>query len=271
MVTNSLTTTQSGIVQGLWIGGELSKVEQLCIKSFLHHGHSFHLYVYGEVKNIPEGTIICDGNEILSKEHIFTYKSGWGKGSVSGFADVFRINLLNQKGGWWVDMDIICLQNFDILREVVICSSFEDEYGSIPNNCVMRFPKGHPILEYCLEKINALDFTTMSFGMAGPLLIAQAVKDLKLKDEVAPYYYFNPIGWKAMGELVLGQATKMARLKELFRPYLKPETMEGRKICKDSYSLHLWNEIWTNSGFDKNGSYPANCLFERLKRKHGVK
>lgn len=271
MSQDSLSITLPNIVQGLWIGGALSKVEQLCIKSFLYYGHTFHLYVYDEVKNVPEGTVICDGNEILDRKHIFTYKSGWGKGSVSGFADIFRINLLNKKGGWWVDMDIICLRNFDIAQEVVICTSFEGEYGSIPNNCVIRFRKDDPILQYCLEKISDLDFKTMPFGAAGPLLIAQTVKDMKLKDEVVPYTYFNPVGWKAMGELVLGQTTKMAKWKEHFRPYLKPATMPGRKIGKDSYSLHLWNEIWTNSGFDKNGSYPADCLFEKLKRKHGVK
>jgi hypothetical protein len=81
-----MENTDSNIIQSLWIGGHLSKVEQLCIKSFLDNGHEFHLYIYDEVKNIPTGTIICDGNAILNKEDIFTYQSGWGKGSVSGFA-----------------------------------------------------------------------------------------------------------------------------------------------------------------------------------------
>jgi hypothetical protein len=265
-----MESVNSNIIQGLWIGGTLSKVEQLCIKSFLDNGHEFHLYTYEEVQNIPAGTIVCDGNDILDKENIFTYKSGWGKGSVSGFADIFRVHLLFKKGGWWVDMDIICLKRFDNEKQAVICSSHEGQYGSFPNNCVLRFPKNDPILKYCIDKINNIDVHKMSFGMAGPFLFQQTVTDLKLENIVAPYYYFNPIAWSNLGELVLGQITTINKLKELFRPYLKPNTMPGRSIKKGSYSVHLWNEVWANGGFDKNGTYPRYCLFERLKRKHGI-
>ena len=38
------------IIQGLWIGSELSMMEQLSIASFLKNGHDYHLYVYGDVK-----------------------------------------------------------------------------------------------------------------------------------------------------------------------------------------------------------------------------
>ena len=53
------------VVKGLWIGDELGKIERLCIKSFQKQGHIFELFTYGEIKGIPEKTIIRDGNEIL--------------------------------------------------------------------------------------------------------------------------------------------------------------------------------------------------------------
>jgi hypothetical protein len=53
------------IIQGLWVGPELSVMEQLSVSSFLRHGHQYHLYVYEDVKNIPEGTTVKDGHEIL--------------------------------------------------------------------------------------------------------------------------------------------------------------------------------------------------------------
>jgi len=37
------------IIQALWIGGELSLMEQLTINSFIKHGHTFHLYCYEEI------------------------------------------------------------------------------------------------------------------------------------------------------------------------------------------------------------------------------
>jgi len=62
------------IYQSLWIGNELSNMEKLSIKSFIDSGHVYHLYTYGEVKGIPDGTIVKDGNDILNEDEIFTYK-----------------------------------------------------------------------------------------------------------------------------------------------------------------------------------------------------
>ena len=87
----------SNIIQSLWIGDELSNMEQLSAKSFIDHGHTYHLYTYGDVKNIPEGVIVKDGNEILLESEIFRYKNG----SVSAFSNLFRFALLYKKGGCW--------------------------------------------------------------------------------------------------------------------------------------------------------------------------
>lgn len=57
-------------LQGLWIGPELSLMEQLSISSFLQNGHDYHLYVYDEV-NVPAGTVVRSANEILPAVRIF--------------------------------------------------------------------------------------------------------------------------------------------------------------------------------------------------------
>jgi len=102
-------------IQGLWIGGKLSLMEQLTINSFINNGHEFHLYVYDEIETpINHLVHIKDANEILDRKYIFSYKNynqfGHGKGSVSGFSDIFRYKLLYEKGGWWVDMDVTCIK-----------------------------------------------------------------------------------------------------------------------------------------------------------------
>ena len=110
-------------VQSLWIGGQLSKVEQLCIQSFIDHGHELHLYAYEPINNAPAGTYMHNAREIIEEDAVFTYKNGWGKGSVSGFADWFRLLMIRKNGGWWVDMDIICLKKFDFEADTIFCSS----------------------------------------------------------------------------------------------------------------------------------------------------
>jgi len=47
-------------VQSLWVGERLSPIEQLCVSSFLHHGHEFHLYAYGELAGVPAGAALKD-------------------------------------------------------------------------------------------------------------------------------------------------------------------------------------------------------------------
>lgn len=34
------------VIQGLWVGGSLSRLEKLSIQSFLAYGHEYHLYAY---------------------------------------------------------------------------------------------------------------------------------------------------------------------------------------------------------------------------------
>ncbi|WP_316832715.1 glycosyltransferase [Pedobacter aquatilis] len=257
-------------VQSLWIGSQLSNVEKLCIKSFLDHGYDFHLYTYEEIKNAPKGTIIMDANNIIEKEAIFRYKTGWAKNSVSGFADLFRLLLIQKNGGWWVDMDIICLNNLPEREELVFCSSYEGDYGELVNNCIFKAPANHPFFTYCLDEISKIDLPNMDFGLAGPFLFQRVVKELQLEGYIFPYQCFNPITWKNVGELILNKRSRLSRLKEIFRPALKPDTMAGRKIEKNSFTLHLWNEVWKNYEYDKNGNYGKFSLFEKLKRKHKI-
>lgn len=258
-------------IQSLWIGKQLSKVEQLCIQSFLDHGHIFHLYIYEEIENVPPGAKVYDARAIIPKDKIFRFQDGWGKGSVAGFADLFRLLLLQKNGGWWVDMDIICLKPFAFSQETIICSSTESEYGSLANNCVIKAPKNGPFINYCLDELAKTDLEKMSFGSAGPFLFQKAVKTLEIEELIVPYQYFNPISWKFIGDLVLGKMSTTNKIKEVLRPLFKPETMPGRRIMPDSYSVHFWNEIWNTGKLDKNGQYDRNCLFEKLKRKHGIK
>ena len=51
----------NSMIQSLWIGSGFSNNELLCMRSFLHHGQAFHLYVYEPMPGIPEGVEIREG------------------------------------------------------------------------------------------------------------------------------------------------------------------------------------------------------------------
>src|ERR1043165_5401661 len=107
------------IIQGLWIGPELSVMEQLSIVSFLRNGHDYHLYTYAELPNVPAGALIKDANAILPSSQIFQYKD---RPSYAGFSNHFRYKLLFEHGGWWADSDVVCLRPFDFADEYVFSS-----------------------------------------------------------------------------------------------------------------------------------------------------
>jgi mannosyltransferase OCH1-like enzyme len=73
-------------------------MERLSIASFLTNGHEYHLYVYEEIENAPEGTVLKAANEILPESMIFQYKK---YPSHAGFSNFFRYKLLLEKGGGW--------------------------------------------------------------------------------------------------------------------------------------------------------------------------
>ena len=60
-------------VASLWIGGSLTWLEQLCLKSFVDHGHPTVLYTYGEVQGVPEGVVVKDGREVVDTDAFVTH------------------------------------------------------------------------------------------------------------------------------------------------------------------------------------------------------
>ena len=90
-------TCENKVIQGLWIGSQLSVMERLSIASFISNGHEYHLYVYGDVRDIPEGGVVKDGNEILPASMIFQYER---HKTFSAFSNFFRYKLLLERGGW---------------------------------------------------------------------------------------------------------------------------------------------------------------------------
>src|ERR1700675_312106 len=134
----------SDVIQSLWVGPRLSAMERLSITSFLKNGHSYILYVYGPVEGVPEGVELKDANEILPSAAIFTYPD---YATYSGFSNFFRYKLLLERGGWWVDTDIICLKPFIFDAEFVF-SSERGGGGPRVNVGAVKVPVRSNVMQY---------------------------------------------------------------------------------------------------------------------------
>lgn len=248
-------------IQSLWIGRPLSTVEKLCIRSFLANGHAFHLYVYNEVQGVPSGATLMNAEEILPREAIYQCPDGWGKGSFAPFADKFRLTLLQKRGGWWVDMDMVCLQPVTLATPNVVATSLEWKHGVLPNSNVLRFEPGHPFLTTALRIYDELPVE----HIVGVKAVQQSVvihKDLNL---TAPPEAFNPISWRYL-KYITGVEEPVWHPRRIKRA-LGMTPPVGR-VGPGSWMLHLWNELWTQSGYDREATYHPDSIFEQLKRRY---
>lgn len=242
----TILTKKLPIIQSLWIGEELGKMEVLSIRSFLSHGHEYHLYLYDNVKNIPDGVTIKNAEEIIPRDKIFYIAN-----SYAGFSNTFRYKLLLEKAGFWVDTDVVCLKPFlfdtpyILATERVKKNSQEVKIAS----CVLGVVETNTeLMDFCLEKASQVDLNNYQWGMIGPNLVTRAVNELKLQSYIYSPNAFCPIDWWD------------------WSLYVKP----GIQLKTDHpYALHLWHQAWKVHGVDKNLSFP-NTLYEHLYTKYDI-
>lgn len=233
------------IIQSLWIGPTLSVMEQLCMSSFLTHGHTFHLYTYAQIDNVPDGVVIQDANDILPCSMIFRYRD---HNSYAGFANFFRYKLLLERGGWWVDTDAICLKPFDFVEDHVFASERLPNMQHIPTSPFIKAPPGSDAMSYAWEVCQGKNPREIVWDETGAHLLKTAIEKCSLQACIKPYEVFCPLDtwdWKNLLTADL--------------PWCFPD---------QTRAIHLWNELWRRAAKDKNALYPETCLYERLKQRY---
>jgi hypothetical protein len=262
------------VAQFLWIGSSLSKIEQLCLQSFVDHGYAVHLYVYDEVAGVPAGVKFCPAETVLPRSRIFTYQQGFGRGSYAGFASLFRYHLLHEKGGWWFDTDFISIRRRPTPHDLWIATSHEGRAGILANNCALYAPPRHPLIARLRDRAEAIlrDDPPIHFGQIGPCLLQDLVRAGDLDPYLAPWWEFSPypVGQlrqltpRTPGEWMLGRLrTIYYTAKQCIDP-----TFKAGYVRSGTRAMHLYNELWRLGGIDKNATYHRFSVLERAKRRH---
>lgn len=235
------------IIQSLWIGSALSNLEILCINSYLRNGHDFHLYTYEAVKNVPPGTTIMDANEIVMKDYIFCDL----RGTYASFADYFRYKILYCKGGWWVDMDTVCLKYFDFPEDYCFSSENQVNRNVVVNIGYLKIPQEAEVLKDCINYIESNlgvgDGNNVPWGKFGLSLWDTVLRNYDASPFIKQPSVFCPVNFFELSQLIT-----------------KGAYVPG----SETYAVHFWNEIWRHGYLDKNGIYHPESIFEILKRKY---
>ena len=270
-----MTNENNRIVQGLWIGGRLTELERLCIRSFCANGHEFHLYRYDDLGQLPKvgGLRLMDGEDILPRAAIFR---GRKDGSFMFFADHFRFELLRQRGGWWVDMDIVCMRPLDIAEDVAFVRDAR------PNHIlsgVLKFPRGHffaaAIADACanINRIQPWDSLRVMRKKTKRRLLfwRDSRRHISAYDAAGMRGLFLAVRHFGMEKYALPVSSWLLPGNPQAHKFVESLGRDWNAVLCGMPQLrfiHLDNRGFSLSAINKDGGYPADCLYEVLKRRY---
>ena len=166
-------------IASLWIGGQLSWLEQLCLRSFAAAGHHTTLYSYEEINNLPDGVHSADAREIYDPSRIVAHAR---TGSPAIHADIWRLHLIAQTDAIWVDADMYCYRPFNFETQHV----FGFERPDLVCNAVLGMPADSPALKALLgffedaidgpAEANRTPVENRRWGFTGPHALTRALE-----------------------------------------------------------------------------------------------
>jgi hypothetical protein len=260
-------------VGSLWIGGALSFLEQLCLKSFVDQGQKITLFSYEDIPNLPAGVIRRDGREVLNTDRFLKYEK---KDSVALFADLFRLHMIRQNPGMiWVDTDVYCHRVIDYDSDYVM--AFEKTEGRRVNNAVLGLPADSAMLA------DMLAFVADEYAIPPHAKPKVREEYARLRDAGTPVHVTQQ-QWGIWGpSLVSHMAWKHRVLHRVLRPdafypviwenrtaMIGPAAAVHAAITPESTGIHLWASNKRELALRHHGVPPPGSYLAELMEKHGI-
>lgn len=212
----------------LWVGRPLSKIENLCLSSFIYHGHSFNLFVYDMSLVVPEGVTKLDAREIIEEKKIFKTDNSYGP-----FADMFRYKMIQSTGLTWTDTDNICLTKKWKFPEYLF--GMQGGPHKIVANGVLRAPKDSDFIAELVDISQSFKKKDIVWGEIGPQLVTQKIHEYKLEKYIQEPEVFYPINYWEW--------------KDIFDPEMRSKVL---RRSAHSHTLQIWNQMLNREGADKD-------------------
>jgi hypothetical protein len=238
-------------IRGFWTGPPLTNLHRACLRSFLCLGHKFILYSYDPLV-LPEGICLQDANQIVPKEEIFYYDNKLTqKSDIAPFADYFRLRLLHKIGGWYCDVDTVCLSSHLPRGPRVWARQCPEFVADSVSNGQLFFEKNDPLILILLEKCESLLSNISKRETLGPPLISSVLRELDLPcDMGATAATFYPIRWI-----------------EIFKLWLPEFTQEVEERVKGAVFLPVYQSFPLYVGLDPEKLPPEGSYLSKLLEK----
>ncbi len=263
-------------IGALWIGGSLTWLEQLCLKSFVAHGHETMLFTYGDVKNVPDGVKVCDGRDILDTDQFMIHDRSQ---SVALFSDLFRFHMIKAMPDIiYVDTDVYCLKPLDFEDPFIFgYETFRNPQAWQINGAVLRLPANSQILS------KMLDF--MEDKYPRPKWLARRFhEEIDARFAAGDPMHVGELPWGVWGPLGIsafaretGEYTH-AKSMDVFYPVpfpdrrilLKRPVKTLNYLTDDSFTIHLWAPIKRLAASRYDGLCPPNSYVGQQLSEYGI-
>jgi hypothetical protein len=259
-------------IAALWIGGSLSYLEQLCLKSFLDVGHHVALYSYEPIPNAPEGTELADANAILPQAHFLRHER---TNSPALHSDLFRYHLLAKTDRTiWADTDAYCVKPFTTPNRHF--HAWESDNGI--NGGVLGLPQDSATLAGLLE------FTSDEFAI--PEWYGRRYREeLEAKKAAGTPVHAGEMKWGVWGPHALTHFLKQTGEVKYTLPrvalypfhyadrrkLLKPGVDMAEYVTDETFSIHFYGRRVRARVMQVFGGVPpVRSVVGQLLKKHGI-
>jgi hypothetical protein len=241
--------------QGFWHGPPLGALRGACLRSFIEHGHRFHVYAYEPIE-VPPGVERKDANRVIPREEMFRFRNPYsGLEDLGPFSDLFRFRLLSTGGGWWCDIDTFCLSP-DIPE---VDSAWAQELPEIDEGRIgtgqMALRSGSQLSERLYSECLALSREPLKRREAlGPRLLTRVIAELELPpSRFGSAATFYPVRWI-----------------EAFKLWLPQFYDEVCEKVAGAMFLSLYQSLPHYLGLDLEKSPPAGSYLDLMGKRFGI-
>lgn len=262
-------------VASMWIGEELSWLEQLCLKSFVDVGHRTTLFTYGKVEGIPEGVHVEPASSVFASDKIIRHAR---TGSPAYHADIFRLHLIKNNDVIWVDTDAYCVKPFIRPDNGHYHGWISDDIKQI-NNGVLGLPKSSKTLAAMLK------FTADEYPIP-PWYTAKKQSDLRALKASGKGIHVSLLPWGVWGPNALTHylhdtgEVKYTQPKDVIYPVpfsrkralLKPNHRYRVEewVTENTTSIHFWGRRFRSAVSETGGIPPKGSYTADLLEKHDI-
>ena len=263
-------------IGALWIGGSLTWLEQLCLTSFVAHGHEVRLFTYGDVKNVPSEVQVCDGRDILDTKDFIVHDRTQ---SVALFSDLFRFHMIKAMPEIiYVDTDVFCLKPLVFSNPYLFgYEVFENENAWRLNGAVLRLPAESQLLHQMLAFMSDL--------YPNPAWLPQRLRErIRIRAEQGDPVHVAEMPWGIWGPLgITGIARETGEWKhaepvDTFYPVPFPDRRvlykrpgrTRRYLTENSATIHMWAPIKRFAASRFDGLCPENSFAGQQLAKYGI-